>query len=70
MCLHALQNFHKSFKTCRYDLKRWRTITNLSPQQTAVLDANNGVGWDLAAAMLRPRKVQVCPPNQVESLLP
>lgn len=55
----ALQAFHASFKRCRYDLMRWRTISSLTEQQTAVLDANGGAGWELAAALLRPRKVQV-----------
>eukprot|EP00892_Ulva_mutabilis_P003427 jgi/Ulvmu1/1456/UM011_0186.1 len=55
----ALQAFHASFKRCRYDLMRWRTISSLTEQQTAVLDANDGAGWELAAALLRPRKVQV-----------
>lgn len=61
--LHAccVQTFHASFKRCRYDLMRWRTISSLTEQQTAVLDANGGAGWELAAALLRPRKVQVHP---------
>lgn len=56
-----MQAFHASFKRCRYDLMRWRTISSLTEQQTAVLDANGGAGWELAAALLRPRKVQVRP---------
>lgn len=55
----AAQAFHSSFKRCRYDLSRWRTISSLTPQQTAVLDADDGAGWELAEALLRPRKVQV-----------
>jgi hypothetical protein len=54
-----LQGFHSSFKRCRYDLTRWRTVTHLSPQATEVLDANGGAGWALAEMLLRPRKVQV-----------
>ena len=55
----SAQGFHASFKRCRYDLKRWRTISSLQPKHTAVLDANNGAGWELAEMLLRPRKVQV-----------
>jgi hypothetical protein len=57
-CQH-LQGFHSSFKRCRYDLTRWRTVTHLSPAATEVLDAKNGAGWALAEMLLRPRKVQV-----------
>ena len=54
-----MQSFHASFKRCRYDLNRWRTVSSLQPQHTALLDANDGAGWELAAMLLRPRKVQV-----------
>ena len=53
-----VQGFHKSFKRCRYDMKRWRTISTLQPHHTAVLDADGGAGWDLAEMLLRPRHVQ------------
>jgi hypothetical protein len=55
----CLQSFHASFKRCRYDLGRWRTVSSLQPQYTQILDANDDIGWDLAAMLLRPRKVQV-----------
>ena len=59
LCALVVQGFHSSFKRCRYDLERWRTISSLQPHQTAILDANNGAGWELAGMLLRPRKVQV-----------
>lgn len=64
----CVQAFHASFKRCRYDLMRWRTISSLTEQQTAVLDANDGAGWELAAALLRPRKVQVRLPPPARAL--
>lgn len=54
-----MQGFHASYKRCRYDLKRWRTISSLQPKHTHVLDSNDGAGWELAEMLLRPRKVQV-----------
>lgn len=59
MTAARLQSFHASFKRCRYDLTRWRTVSALSPAATAALDADGGAGWQLAEALLRPRKVQV-----------
>jgi hypothetical protein len=57
----ALRSFNKALQNCRCDLAEWRSRERLSSAQTAALDADNGAGWDLAQALLRPRKLEVRP---------
>ena len=55
----ALKTFNKSFQACKCDLEAWRERERLAPAQSALLDADDGAGWDLAQALLRPRKLEV-----------
>ncbi|BDA45257.1 probable serine/threonine-protein kinase STN8, chloroplastic at N-terminal half [Coccomyxa sp. Obi] len=55
----ALRSFNRSLQNLRCDLNEWRVSERLPASQTAALDADNGAGWDLAQALLRPRKVEV-----------
>ena len=57
----ALRSFNRSLQNLRCDLNEWRMRERLPASQTAALDADNGAGWDLAQALLRPRKLEVCP---------
>ena len=53
----GLQGFNRGLKKYKYDLYRWRDANKgqLSRSKTAVLDAGDGAGWELAAELLRPR---------------
>ena len=53
----GLVTFNKSLKRFGYDLFLWRDANKgqLSRSKTAVLDAGDGAGWDLARQLLRPR---------------
>lgn len=55
----ALRTFNKQLQDLRCDLGEWRARERLPAAQTAALDANDGAGWDLAQALLRPRKLEV-----------
>jgi len=55
----ALRTFNKQLQDLRCDLGEWRARERLPAAQTAALDADNGAGWDLAQALLRPRKLEV-----------
>lgn len=57
----ALRTFNKALQNCKCDLSEWRARERLQRSQTAFLDTDNGAGWDLAQALLRPRKLQVGP---------
>ncbi len=54
----ALRNWRNTFARCDYDIEEWRMRSGLSAKQTALLDANDGLGWDLVAGLLRPREVE------------
>ena len=54
----TLRNWRTTFARCGYDVEEWRMRSGLSARQTAILDADEGVGWDLAAGLLRPREVE------------
>ena len=49
--------FNRSLKRCGYDLFLWRDLNRgqLNRSKTAVLDAGDGAGWELARNLLRPR---------------
>ena len=53
----GLVTFNRGLKRCGYDLYLWRDANKgqLSRSKTAVLDAGDGAGWDLARKLLRPR---------------
>ena len=55
----ALKTFNKSFQACKCDLEAWRERERFAPAQSTLLDADDGAGWDLAQALLRPRKLEV-----------
>ena len=44
-----------------HSLAIWRASAGLKPAECEVLDRDHGSGWNLAAALLRPRQVQVSP---------
>ena len=54
---NGLMTFNRGLKRVGYDLFLWRDAnkSQLKRSQTAVLDAGNGAGWDLARELLRPR---------------
>jgi len=53
----GLVTFNRGLKRYGYDLFLWRDANKgqLSRSKTAVLDAGDGAGWDLARRLLRPR---------------
>ena len=53
----GLQGFNKNLKKYKYNLLKWRDANqgSFSRSKTAVLDAGDGAGWELAAALLRQR---------------
>ena len=55
----GLKAFSKALQACMCDLGAWRERERLSPAQSTLLDADDGAGWDLAQALLRPRKLEV-----------
>ena len=54
----TLRNWKNTFARCGYDLEEWRMKSSLSARQTVLLDADDGLGWDLASGLLRPREVE------------
>jgi serine/threonine protein kinase len=54
----GLRNWRNTFARCDYDIEEWRMRAALSAKQTALLDANEGLGWDLVTNLLRPREVE------------
>ena len=55
----GLKTFNSSLKSVGYDLSAWRRRASLSSKETAVLDADDSAGWELAEALLRPRQIEV-----------
>lgn len=55
----GLKSFNSSLKSVAFDVKAWRRRANLSSKDTAILDADDSAGWDLAEALLRPRMIDV-----------
>ncbi|KAK9901304.1 hypothetical protein WJX75_005502 [Coccomyxa subellipsoidea] len=62
----ALRAFNKQFQAMRCDLNEWRARERLPASQSAALDIDDGAGWDLAQALLRPRKLEVRDDGGVE----
>jgi hypothetical protein len=54
----ALKNWRATYARCGYDLEEWRLRSGLAARATALLDADDGAGWALAAELLRPREVE------------
>ncbi len=60
----GLLAFNEAIKKADYDLEAWRGASRHGfAKQNAVLDADDGAGWKLAAAMLRKRTLEVNPPR-------
>ena len=55
----GLMAFNKALKHNNFDLMAWRRRAALPAKETAVLDADDGAGWELAEALLRPREIDV-----------
>ena len=53
----GLRRFAQGFERCEYDLAKWREQygRKLRASDTAVLDAEDGAGWELLGDLLRPR---------------
>eukprot|EP00245_Coleochaete_scutata_P009411 TRINITY_DN3088_c0_g2_i1.p1 TRINITY_DN3088_c0_g2~~TRINITY_DN3088_c0_g2_i1.p1 ORF type:complete len:915 (-),score=225.33 TRINITY_DN3088_c0_g2_i1:507-3098(-) len=51
----GLQTFNAEFKRCSYDLDKWRRKCRFGDNDFAILDANDGAGWDLVRGLLQPR---------------
>ncbi len=56
---NGLKAFNTALKASAFDLMSWRRKANLSARDTAILDADDGSGWELAEALLRPREIEV-----------
>ncbi|KAF6253935.1 kinase-like domain-containing protein [Scenedesmus sp. NREL 46B-D3] len=56
----GLNLFKVEYERCDYDIDAWRKSCRwISKRDTAVLDANDGAGWSLLQALLRPRTIMV-----------
>ena len=53
-----LQKFNAALKAAGHDLAAWRVRANLPAKESAILDADDAAGWQLAEALLRPRKIE------------
>ena len=58
-CIHACSTAPAAGQSVTCNLDGWRERERLPAAQLAALDAESGAGWDLAKALLRPRKLQV-----------
>ena len=56
---NGLKAFNTALKASGFDLMSWRRKANLPARDTAILDADDGSGWELAEALLRPREIEV-----------
>ncbi len=56
---NGLKAFNTALKASGFDLMCWRRKANLPARNTAILDADDGSGWELAEALLRPREIEV-----------
>ena len=61
----GLKAFNEALKAAGHDLAAWRAAAALPLVQTAVLDANDDSGWELATALLQAR-----PPNWADAVMP
>jgi hypothetical protein len=61
----GLKAFNEALAAVGHDVAAWRAGAALPLVQTAVLDANDDSGWELATALLRER-----PPNWADAVMP
>lgn len=54
----SIKNWKQTMIRLKHDIKQWRVKAKLSSRQTALLDANDGAGWDLVEALLQPREIE------------
>ena len=55
-----LERFIQELSICSLDLKVWRANLNkFSSQETALLDSDNGAGWDFASTLVCARELRV-----------
>lgn len=54
----SIKNWKQTMIRLKHDIKEWREKAKLSSRQTALLDANDGAGWDLVEALLQPREIE------------
>lgn len=57
--ISALKSFNQQFRKSGYNLQTWKKRQALPESETAILDHDDGLGWSLAGALLRPRGIQV-----------
>ena len=57
----GIKQFNLQYKKARFNLQAWLDKERLPAKESVLLDADAGAGWDLAAALLRPRDIQVQP---------
>lgn len=55
----GLQKFNSALKEADYDIHTWRARASLPAKETAILDAEDSAGWELAEALLRPREIEI-----------
>ena len=54
----SLKNWKGTMIRLNHDVSEWRERARLSARQTAILDADDGLGWSLVEGLLRPREIQ------------
>lgn len=57
--ISALKVFNQQFRKAGYNIQTWKKRQALPHSETAILDLDNGLGWSLVGALLRPRGIQV-----------
>ena len=57
----GLKAFNSALQKASFDLTAWRKRAGLAAKETTVLDFDDGAGWELAEALLRPRQIDVDP---------
>lgn len=63
----AIKRFRDQLERYDFDIHRWReSAVNLKTAHVGALDATNEAGWNLAAAMLKPRKIERCENGNVK----
>lgn len=55
---NSLKNWKGTMIRLNHDVGEWRERARLSTRQTAILDADDGLGWSLVEGLLRPREIQ------------
>jgi hypothetical protein len=56
----VLEQFVQQLSTCSLDLATWKTnLCNFSSQETALLDADDGAGWEFASTLICKREMRI-----------